>query len=149
DRSDWRQSAEARPDRHRTLADRRFAGRKVALFERRGGSFVGRTGTKSGQRDAAPGRGITPGVPPGHPCGPPHSGQNLAGLGIGLPQLMQNLVVPAGASGAEPAGAAGFMAFITCCAIAMPAPSPMPAPAMPPPSLAAAMGIDCATWNCV
>src|SRR5580700_10831877 len=65
-------------------------------------------------------------------CAPPHSEQKRAGLGIGLPQLMQNLVAPeaAGADGAASgapgatgaAGAAGCMAPIICCAIARPAP---------------------------
>src|SRR5580658_5977769 len=93
-------------------------------------------------------------------CAPPHSGQNLAGFGIVLPQLMQNFVPPAvapsgapGAAGpvgaAGPAAAAGLAAFIICCAISIPAPNPTPAPASPPPSLAAAIGNDCATWNCV
>src|ERR1035441_6517908 len=89
-------------------------------------------------------------------CAPPHSEQKCAARGMGLPQEMQNLVVPpaAGAGGAasgaaEGAGAGGCMAPIICCAIARPAPKPTPAPAAPPPSFAAAIGIDCATWNCV
>jgi hypothetical protein len=43
-------------------------------------------------------------------CAPPHSGQNFADFGIGLPQFMQNFVsadVPAGAIG--PAGPGGVL----------------------------------------
>src|SRR5271169_7092942 len=90
----------------------------------------------------------------------PHSGQNLAGRGTGFPQLRQNFVadsVPAGAAAAGPAtggvpGAppdTGFIAFIMLWAIVRPAPKPTPIPAAPPPSFPAAMGMDCATWNCV
>src|SRR5579862_8157045 len=90
-------------------------------------------------------------------CAPPHSGQNLPVRGMGLPQLMQNLVPLAasglaGAAGVSGAGGAAdgvFIAFIMLCAIVRPAPSPTPIPAAPPPSFPAAMGIDCATWNCV
>jgi hypothetical protein len=39
-------------------------------------------------------------------CEPPHSGQNFADFGIGLPQFMQNLVsAEAAAAGAAGAGA--------------------------------------------
>src|ERR1051325_2461811 len=94
---------------------------------------------------------------PAYCCAPPHSGQNLAILGMDLPQLMQNLLAPAEFAGAgEPGcetgsaagGAGGRMAFIICCPIITPAPKPTPVPAAPP-SLAAAMGNDCATLNCV
>ena len=56
---------------------------------------------------------------------------------------------PAAAGGAGAGGAGGCIAPIICWAIAMPAPNPTPMPAAPPPSLAAAMGMACATWNCV
>src|ERR1041384_21781 len=101
----------------------------------------------------------------------PHSGQNLAFLGIGSPQFRQNFVsapaavsgaapgvaggAPGGggpasgpAGGAPPEGAApgGRTAFIIAWAMASPAPSPAPTPAVPPaPSLPAAIGTDCAT----
>src|SRR6266404_91784 len=93
-------------------------------------------------------------------CALPHSGQNFAPFGMGLPQLMQNFVSVPGAgageppppAGAGPAGLAGggaspgFSAFIICCAIVSPAPSPTPMPATPPPpSLAAATGSELAT----
>ena len=61
---------------------------------------------------------------------------------------------PAGAGGAGAAPHAAELearyclvasAFIICCAIVSPAPSPTPMPATPPPSFAAAIGIDCAT----
>src|SRR5579872_2761199 len=96
----------------------------------------------------------TQGEEPARYCwAPPHSGQNLAGLGIDFPQFMQNLVpepAAGGAAGASGVGeAAGLAAFIICCAMVEPAPRPTPMPAAPPPSLAAAMGMDCATWNCV
>src|SRR5579863_4040479 len=83
----------------------------------------------------------------------PHSEQNLLTLGIGLPQLRQNFVSgPAAVPPAEPgaagtdspaAGAALFRASIIACPMAAPAPSPAPTPAAPPPSFAAAIGIDC------
>src|SRR5882724_11565339 len=97
----------------------------------------------------------------GRYCGLPHSGQNFAPLGIGLPQLVQNLVSVAGAgapppptgtgatgpAGAGPppgacggCGAFGLSAFTTVWPMASPAPSPTPIPATPPPpSLAAAI----------
>src|SRR5689334_1100905 len=78
-----------------------------------------------------------------YPCAVPHSGQNLAPRAMDLPQLTQNLVAAAALS-------PGFIAFITCWAMARPAPRPTPAPAKPPPpSLAAAIGMELATWNCV
>src|SRR5262249_45816464 len=88
-------------------------------------------------------------------CGLPHSGPNFALRGIDFPHPRQELVSGADAGGAGcpsaggDVGAAGFIAFAICCAMVSPAPSPTPMPAAPPPSLAAAMGIDCATWNWV
>jgi uncharacterized protein (AIM24 family) len=53
---------------------------------------------------------------------------------------------PAGGAGSGGGGA--FMAFIICSAMIIPAPRPAPTPAAPPPSLAAAIGMACAAWNC-
>ena len=106
-------------------------------------------------------------------CCCPHSGQNLARFGIGLPQSTQNLVSAPGTAGgpppavgvgagAAPVGAGGgaggegaapppgpepglFIAFIICCAMVSPAPKPTPIPAIPPLSLPAAMGSEFAT----
>src|ERR1017187_1295721 len=80
-----------------------------------------------------------------HGCGLPQPGQNLARFGMAPPQSMQNLESAAAAAAGSAAGA--LRAPIMLCAMARPAPSPTPAPAAPP-GLAAAMGIDCAAWNC-
>src|SRR5438128_12451179 len=109
-----------------------------------------------GEKSAQPGhlseRGAVTAVRFDHPlqsgraycCGFPHSGQNFEFRGMGLPHSWQNLV-----SGAAGSAGAGFIAFIICCAMVSPAASPTPTPAAPPPSFAAAIGMDCATWNCV
>src|SRR5579859_649399 len=83
----------------------------------------------------------------------PHSEQNLLILGIGLPQFKQNFVsAPAAvtpelvAPDSGPEDPALFNASIIAWPMATPAPSPAPTPAAPPPSFAAAMGMDCATW---
>src|SRR6266850_441024 len=86
----------------------------------------------------------------------PQFGQNLLTLGIDLPQLRQNFA-SAPATAPPPAGTelSGvevlpfFSASIMAFPIAIPAPRPAPTPAAPPPSLAAATGMDCATWYCV
>src|SRR5713226_5885915 len=81
----------------------------------------------------------------------PHSGQNLALRGMGLPHSLQNLVSTAGApaaAGAAPAAGAEvdfLTASIMAWPMATPAPRPAPTPTAPPPSLAAAMGMACAT----
>src|SRR5260370_20805162 len=85
----------------------------------------------------------------------PHSGQNLALRGMGLPHSLQNLVsapgVPAAAGAAPPAGAEVdfFTASIMAWPMATPAPRPAPIPTPPPPSSAAAMGRACPTRSCV
>ena len=84
--------------------------------------------------------------------------QNFAALVMLFPQLLAELAprqglprVPlpgaAGASVAPPLPP-GFIAFIIWLAIATQRPVPRQFPP-PPPSLAAAIGMDCATWNCV
>src|SRR5215475_8937560 len=88
----------------------------------------------------------------------PQFGQNLLIFGIDLPQFKQNFASVAAAT-APPAAAPPpsapvaalpfFSASIMAWPIAIPAPRPAPTPAAPPPSFAAATGIDCATWYCV
>src|SRR5690242_8485830 len=82
-------------------------------------------------------------------CTWPHSGQNLLARGIGLPQLMQNLVSALGVVAALVAAlspdAPFLMASIMAWPMATPAPSPAPTPAPPPPSFPAAIGMDWAT----
>src|SRR5258708_22776727 len=81
----------------------------------------------------------------------PHSGQNLALRGMGLPHSLQNLVsapgVPAAAGAAPPAGAEVdfFTASIMAWPMATPAPRPAPISTAPPPSFPAAMGMAFAT----
>ena len=72
-------------------------------------------------------------------CAPPHSGQNLALFGIGLPHSTQNFVSPCGAAGAPaagdspgggaggtglvgdgPPGESGLIALPNCCASVKP-----------------------------
>src|SRR5215469_7881590 len=94
----------------------------------------------------------------GYCCACPHSGQNLLARGIGLPQFIQNFVSglatappPAVVAPDSPPEDPAFLsASIIACPMATPAPSPAATPATPPPpSLAAAVGMDCATSNCV
>src|ERR1700733_9169515 len=88
-----------------------------------------------------------------HAWGLPHSGQNFDGRGICLPHSEQNFVValPAppvagggccGGAGCCWAAAAFCTAFAIVWPMAIPAPRPAPIPTAPPPSLAAAIGID-------
>src|SRR5437867_4994289 len=107
----------------------------------------------------------------------PHSEQNFAARGIVVPQFVQNFVaadaVPAlegllgGLLGVAEAGddvpvvpppppppppppaAFGFSAPALALPLPLPPPLPPPRPAPAPPSFPAAIGIDCATWNCV
>src|SRR5689334_8272830 len=87
-------------------------------------------------------------------CGFPHSGQNLLARGMGLPHSLQNFVAadaaPAAAGAAPPPLGDEvvdcFTASIIAWPMATPAPNPAPTPTAPPPSLAAAIGIACATW---
>src|SRR5207249_3224290 len=80
----------------------------------------------------------------------PHSGQNLALRGMGLPHSPQNLVSAASAPAAGAAPPEGaevdfLTASIMAWPMATPAPRPAPIPTAPPPSFPAAMGMDCAT----
>src|SRR5580658_6496632 len=85
-------------------------------------------------------------------CCFPHSGQNFAAAGIGLPHSMQNFDPVAAAGMTPPPRACAACPceawFIIACAMAAPAPSPTPIPAAPP-GFCAASSSDSAVSNCV